>query len=134
MTAMPDSPPMPCRFHYLANQPNTRKTTYPRSSPSTREIKRLTDVVRRKGGVWQATPPKDSTMGTIKTFLLSCGLLHGKPLRTTVVAALDVQSKPQDRGRLARLLARVLNSRLLRGDFHLQALAAPPSRYGPTAP
>ncbi|WP_217642296.1 hypothetical protein, partial [Curtobacterium sp. MCBA15_008] len=61
-------------------------------------------------------------MGTIKTFLLSCGLLHGKPLRTTVVAALDVQSNRKI-VRLARLLARVLNSRLLRGDFHLQALA-----------
>ena len=78
-------------FHYLANQPNTRKTI-PTQFAKYPEIKRLTDVVRRKGGVWQATPPKDSTIGTIKTFLLSCGLLHGKPLRTTVVAALDVQS------------------------------------------
>ena len=110
-------------FHYLANQPNTRKTI-PTQFAKYPEIKRLTDVVRRKGGVWQATPPKDSTMGTIKTFLLSCGLLHGKPLRTTVVAALDVQSNRKI-VRLARLLARVLNSRLLRGDFHLQALAAP---------
>jgi len=110
-------------FHYLANQPNTRKTI-PTQFAKYPEIKRLTDVVRRKGGVWQATPPKDSTVGTIKTFLLSCGLLHGKPLRTTVVAALDVQSNRKI-VRLARLLARVLNSRLLRGDFHLQALAAP---------
>ena len=110
-------------FHYLANQPNTRKTI-PTQFAKYPEIKRLTDVVRRKGGVWQATPPKDSTMGTIKTFLLSCGLLHGKPLRTTVVAALDVQSNRKI-VRLARLLARVLNSRFLRGDFHLQALAAP---------
>ena len=110
-------------FHYLANQPNTRKTI-PTQFAKYPEIKRLTDVVRRKGGVWQATPPKDSTIGTIKTFLLSCGLLHGKPLRTTVVAALDVQSNRKI-VRLARLLARVLNSRLLRGDFHLQALAAP---------
>jgi len=110
-------------FHYLANQPNTRKTI-PTQFAKYAEIKRLTDVVRRKGGVWQATPPKDSTLGTIKTFLLSCGRLHGKPLRTTVVAALDVQSNRKI-VRLARLLARVLNSRLLKGDFHLQALAAP---------
>ncbi|WP_278367800.1 amidohydrolase family protein [Marinobacter salarius] len=110
-------------FHYLANQPNTRKTI-PTQFAKYPEIKRLTEVVRRKGGVWQATPPKDSTIDTIKTFLLSCGLLHGKPLRTTVVAALDVQSNRKI-VRLARLLARVLNSRLLRGDFHLQALAAP---------
>ncbi|TGN40185.1 N-acyl-D-amino-acid deacylase family protein [Marinobacter confluentis] len=110
-------------FHYLANQPNTRKTI-PTQFAKYHEIKRLTDVVRRKGGVWQATPPKDSTIGTIKTFLLSCGRIHGKPLKTTVVAALDVQSNRKI-VRLARLLARVLNSRLLKGDFHLQALAAP---------
>lgn len=110
-------------FHFLANQPNTRKTI-PTQFAKYYEIKRLTNVVRRKGGIWQATPPKDSTIGTIKTFLLSCGRLHGKPLKTTVVAALDVQSNRKI-VRLARLLARVLNSRLLKGDFHLQALAAP---------
>lgn len=110
-------------FHYLANQPNTRKTI-PTQFAKYDEIKRLTNVVRRKGGIWQATPPKDSTIGTIKTFLLSCGRLHGKPLKTTVVAALDVQSNRKI-VRLARLLARVLNSRFLKGDFHLQALAAP---------
>lgn len=110
-------------FHYLANQPNTRKTI-PTQFAKYYEIKRLTNVVRRKGGVWQATPPKDSTIGTIKTFLLSCGRLHGKPLKTTVVAALDVHSNRKI-VRLARLLARVLNSRFLKGDFHLQALAAP---------
>lgn len=110
-------------FHYLANHPNTRKTI-PTQMAHYSEIKRLTDVVRRKGAVWQATPPKDSTLGTLKTFLLTSGRLHGKPLKTTVVAALDVHS---DRKlvRLARLMARVLNSRLFKGDFHLQALAAP---------
>ncbi len=110
-------------FHYLANQPNTRKTI-PTQFAKYPEIKRLTNVVRRKGGVWQATPPKDSALGTLKTFLLSCGRLHGRPLKTTVVAALDVQSN-RKLVRLARLLARVLNSKWLKGDFHLQALAAP---------
>ncbi|MEO9588089.1 MAG: amidohydrolase family protein [Marinobacter sp.] len=37
-------------FHYLANQPNTRKTI-PTQFAKYPEIKRLTDVVRRKGGV-----------------------------------------------------------------------------------
>lgn len=110
-------------FHYLANQPNTGKTI-PTQFARYEEIKRLTNVVRRKGAIWQATPPKDSTFGTIRTFLLSCGRIHGKPLKTTVVAALDVQSNRKI-VRLARLLARLLNSRLLKGDFHLQALAAP---------
>lgn len=110
-------------FHYLANQPNTHKTI-PTQFARYDEIKGLVDVVRDKGAVWQATPPKDSTLGTIKTFLLTSGRLHGKPLKTTVVAALDVHSNRKI-VRLARLLARVLNSRLLQGDFHLQALAAP---------
>ncbi|MCC1496956.1 amidohydrolase family protein [Alcanivorax sp. 1008] len=110
-------------FHYLANQPNTGKTI-PTQFAKYAEIKRLTEVLRRRGAVWQATPPKDSTIGTIRTFLLSCGRLHGKPLKTTVVAALDVQANRKI-VRLGRLLARVLNSRFLGGDFHLQALAAP---------
>lgn len=110
-------------FHYLANQPNTGKTI-PTQFAKYAEIKRLTEVLRRRGAVWQATPPKDSTIGTIRTFLLSCGRLHGKPLKTTVVAALDVQANRKI-VRLGRLLARVLNSRFLNGDFHLQALAAP---------
>lgn len=110
-------------FHYLANQPNVHKTI-PTQFARYEEIKRLTGVVRRRGATWQATPPKDSTIGTIKTFLLTSGRLHGKPLRTTVVAALDVHSNRKI-VRLARLLARVLNSRFVAGQFHLQALAAP---------
>ena len=110
-------------FHYLANQPNTGKTI-PTQFANYAELKRLTGVLRRRGAVWQATPPKDSTLGTLRTFLLCSGRLHGKPLKTTVVAALDVQANRKI-VRLARFLARFLNSRLLNGDFHLQALAAP---------
>lgn len=110
-------------FHYLANQPNVHKTI-PTQFAGYDEIKRLTGVVRRRGATWQATPPKDSTVGTIKTFLLTSGRFHGKPLKTIVVAALDVHSNRKI-VRLARLLARVLNSRFVAGQFHLQALAAP---------
>ncbi|MFN3713836.1 MAG: N-acyl-D-amino-acid deacylase family protein [Alcanivoracaceae bacterium] len=110
-------------FHYLANQPNTGKTI-PTQFAKYNELKRLTDVLRRREAVWQATPPKDSTIGTIRTFLLCSGRLHGKPLKTTVVAALDVQANRKI-VRLGRLLARALNSRFVNGDFHLQALAAP---------
>jgi N-acyl-D-aspartate/D-glutamate deacylase len=110
-------------FHYLANQPNTGKTI-PTQFAKYTELKRLTNVLRRREAVWQATPPKGSTVGTIRTFLLSCGRLHGKPLKTTVVAALDVHANRKI-VRLGRLLARVLNSRFMKGDFHLQALAAP---------
>jgi N-acyl-D-aspartate/D-glutamate deacylase len=110
-------------FHYLANQPHTHKTI-PTQFAHYSEIKRLVEVVRRRGATWQATPPKDSTVETLRTFMLTSGWLHKKPLRTTVVAALDIHSNRKI-VRLARLMARVLNSRLFKGDFHLQALAAP---------
>lgn len=110
-------------FHYLANQPNTRKTI-PTQFARYGEIKALTQVVREQGAIWQATPPKDSVLGTLKTFLLTSGKLHGKPLKTTVVAALDVANN-RCIVRLGRLLARVLNSTYLDGRFYMQALGAP---------
>lgn len=110
-------------FHYLANQPNCEKTI-PTQFAKYNEIKNLTDVVRENGALWQATPPKDSVINTIKTFLLTSGRLHKKPLRTTVVAALDVSNNWKIL-RLAKLLAIVLNSKIVQGNFHLQALGAP---------
>jgi len=79
-------------------------------------------VVRRHGRVWQATPPKDSVGQTLRNLLLTSGRLHGKPLKTTVVAALDVAT---NRGiaKLGMVLARLLNSRAVDGRFALQALA-----------
>ncbi len=110
-------------FHYLANQPNCHKTI-PTQFADYKEIKALTDEVRQQDAVWQATPPKDSPLNTLKIFLLSCARFHGKPLKTTVVAALDVASN-RNLVRLASLLPKVLNSRLLKGRFFMQALGAP---------
>lgn len=110
-------------FHYLANQPNTHKTI-PTQFAKHLELKKLTNVVRQHGAVWQATPPKDSPYNTLKTFLLTSGRLHGKTLKTTVVAALDVHAN-RNLVRLAKVLAKLLNSRLFKGDFHMQALGAP---------
>ena len=110
-------------FHYLANQPNCHKTI-PTQFAKYGELKKLTQVVREEGKTWQATPPKDSPLGTLKTFLLTSGRLHGKPLRTTVVAALDVANN-RNIVRLAKTLAKMLNSKLLRGEFYMQALGAP---------
>ena len=110
-------------FHYLANDPN-RDKTIPTQFARYSELKRLTGVVRDRGLVWQATPPKDSPLGTIKTLLLTSGRLFGKPLKVTVVAALDVATN-RNIIRLGRTLARLLNSRLVDGRFYLQALAAP---------
>ncbi|NNC99385.1 MAG: amidohydrolase family protein, partial [Gammaproteobacteria bacterium] len=110
-------------FHYLANQPNCHKTI-PTQFAKYDEIRTLTEVVREAEALWQATPPKDSALTTLKTFLLSSGRLHGQPLRTTVVAALDVANN-RKLVKLARLLAVVINSKLLDGRFYMQALGAP---------
>jgi len=110
-------------FHYLAGQPHCHKTI-PTQFAKYSELKQLTQIVREQGATWQATPPKDSVVGTIKTFLLTSGRLHGKPLKTTVVAALDIANNWKI-SRLAKTLARVLNSKLVQGDFHMQALGAP---------
>lgn len=110
-------------FHYLANHPNRRKKI-PTQWSTREELKRLLDVVRRYGRVWQATPPKDSPAETLRTLSLSSGRLHGKRLKTTAVAALDVHS---DRSLLplARFLNWLLNTELMDGDFRLQALQGP---------
>jgi len=110
-------------FHYLAAQPHCDKTI-PTQFAKYGEIKQLAQVVREAGAVWQATPPKDSVIGTLKTFLLTSGRLYGKPLKTTVVAALDIANNWRISG-LAKRLASVLNSRLIQGDFYMQALGAP---------
>lgn len=110
-------------FHYLANSPH-RRVKIPTQFGSYQELRRLTDVVRRYGRVWQATPPKDSRIGTLRNFLLSSGRLFGRPLKVTAVAALDVASNKSIL-RMGLVLTRILNSRLLRGMFRLQALAAP---------
>jgi len=109
-------------FHYLANQPNCHKTI-PTQFANYDEIKQLTQVVREEGALWQATPPKDSPLEVFKTFLLSSGRLHGQALKTTVVAALDVASN-RNLIQLTKLLTKMINSSLLKGEFHMQALGA----------
>ena len=110
-------------FHYLANRPNTRKQI-PTQFASFAELRRLTAVVRRWNRVWQATPPKDSPLNTLRTFLLSSGRLYGRPLKLTATAAIDLQTNGSI-ARLGLLLTKLLNSRLLDGLFRFQALAAP---------
>ena len=109
-------------FHYLANQPNCHKTI-PTQFAKYDEIKQLTQIVREEEMLWQGTPPKDSPYDVFKTFLLSCGRLHGKPLKTTIVAALDV-SNNRSLIVLTKVLSKIINSKFMRGEFYLQALGA----------
>ncbi|MEY3018205.1 MAG: hypothetical protein RL336_1340 [Pseudomonadota bacterium] len=110
-------------FHYLANQPYTARTI-PTQFAKYSEIKALTQVVREEGAIWQATPPKDTVFGTLKTMLLTSGTVHGKPLKTTVVAAMKITNNWKLLG-MVKTLAHLLNSRLLNGRFYMQSLGAP---------
>lgn len=110
-------------FHYLANNPN-RKKQIPTQFGSYSELKRLTHVVRKHDRVWQATPPKDSRIQTLRNFLLTSGRLFGKPLKLTAVAALDLYTN-KSLSRMVLVISKLLNSKLLGGHFRLQALSAP---------
>ena len=121
-------------FHFLSEDPHRRKKI-PSQFGSYDELRRLTGVLRRHDRLWQATPAKDDPAKAFRNFLLTSGRLHGRPLRITAVAALDVASNQSIR-RLAILMTRLLNSRLVRGQFRFQALAAPFRVYwdGPVNP
>lgn len=110
-------------FHFLANDPNRNKQIPTQFAPFS-ELKSLTSIVRDYDRVWQATPPKDNPLKVVRTFLLTSGRLYKKPLKTTVVAALDIKSNGSII-KLARTLARILNSKLIGGKFYMQALGAP---------
>jgi N-acyl-D-aspartate/D-glutamate deacylase len=121
-------------FHFLAEDPN-RKTKIPSQFGSYKELKRLTAILRRWGRLWQATPPKDNPAEVFRNFLLTSGRAHGKPLKVTAVAAMDVAAN-RNLVKLAKILTRLLNSPLIKGHFRFQALAAPFRLYwdGPVNP
>jgi len=121
-------------FHFLSEDPH-RREKIPSQFGSHDELRRLAGVLRRHDRLWQATPAKDDPAKAFRNFLLTSGRLYGRPLRITAVAALDVASNRNIR-RLALLITRILNSRLVRGRFRFQALAAPFRVYwdGPVNP
>lgn len=121
-------------FHFLSEDPN-RQLKIPSQFGSYAEMKRLTAILRRHDRLWQATPPKDNPLAVFRNFLLTSGRLHGKPLKVTAVAALDVASNASLK-RLALLLTRIFNSKAVDGRFRFQALAAPFKVYwdGPVNP
>ncbi len=107
-------------FHYLSNDPNTDKRI-PTQFASYGEIKRLLKVVRDKGKVWQTTPIIENRLEAFKYFSLTSGRLHGKPLKTSALSAMEFALMPK--GSNAFLgFAKLMNSRLFKGKMHFQAL------------
>lgn len=109
-------------FHFLANAPNKKKKI-PTQYAGFRELARLTDIVRRHGRIWQATPAKDDIFAAVRSFMLTSGRLYRRPLKTTVLAALDLQTN-RSAMYLCLLLSAILNSRLLKGKLRFQAMSS----------
>jgi len=108
-------------FHYLANEPH-KHARIPTQFASEQELKLLTNVVRDMDRVWQATPDSGNRLNAAKRFALTSGRLYGKPLRVSALTALDFAPMPRTWKQLLGL-ARFLNSPLMQGHFHLQALS-----------
>jgi len=107
-------------FHYLANQPNTDKRI-PTQFASFGELRRLLKVVRQRGRVWQTTPIIENKAKAFLYFLLSSGRLFGGTLKTSALSAIQFEVAP--RAHRAFLgFAALLNSALLKGNIHFQAL------------
>jgi N-acyl-D-aspartate/D-glutamate deacylase len=110
-------------FHYLANDPH-RDQRIPTQFADYAELKRLTEILRRADRIWQATPSPADKLGMLRRYLLSSARLHGKALRVSALAAVDFAANPRGSKGLLQI-ARLINSPLFGGDFHLQALSAP---------
>ncbi len=108
-------------FHYLANDPHKDKRL-PTQFAGQGEMKSLVDLLRKYSRVWQVTPDGADMRTTFRRFLWTSGRLHGKPLRISALTAMDFKPKPGAwRGLL--MMSWFLNSFLVKGHFHLQALA-----------
>lgn len=108
-------------FHYMANDPNKDKYV-PSQYADDRELKGLTDILRRRDRVWQTTPNSQKMGQTLKRFFWSGGRFRKKPLRVSALVALDFNPMPGT-WKSMLLLARVINSFLFKGHFHFQALS-----------
>lgn len=108
-------------FHYLANDPH-KEARIPTQFASEREIRLLTSILRDHDRVWQTTPDSGDRLNAVRRFALTSGRLYRKPLRVSALTAMDFVPTPGTWKQLLGL-ARFLNSPLMQGKFHLQALS-----------
>ena len=107
-------------FHYLSNDPHTDKRI-PTQFASFKELRRLLNVVRKYDRVWQTTPIIENRLKALFYFTLTSGRLFGKPLKTSALSAMEMTAAPNS-SKLFLGVAKLLNSRLLDGRLHFQAL------------
>ncbi|MDP4917242.1 MAG: amidohydrolase family protein, partial [Haliea sp.] len=107
-------------FHYLANAPHTDQRI-PTQFAGFGELKRLLGVVRRRNRVWQTTPLIESRIKGMLYFMLSSGRLFGQPLKTSALSVMEFVLAPKASNAFLGL-AKLINSSLLKGRIHFQAL------------
>ncbi|GAB3291443.1 N-acyl-D-amino-acid deacylase family protein [Parahaliea aestuarii] len=107
-------------FHYLANAPNTDKRI-PTQFASFKEMKRLLAVVRKYDRVWQTTPIIENRLKAFGYFALTSGRLFGKTLKTSALSVMEFVLAPKASNAFLGF-ARLMNSRLFKGNIHFQAL------------
>ena len=107
-------------FHYLSNDPHTDKRI-PTQFASFKELRRLLKVVRNSDRVWQTTPIIENRLKALFYFTLTSGRLFGKPLKTSALSAMEMTAAPNS-SKLFLGVAKLLNSKLLDGRLHFQAL------------
>ena len=121
-------------LHFLANDPHRNKKI-PTQYATYKELKTLTHIVREYDRVWQATPDPDNPAKTVKMFSLTSGKLHGKTLKVTATAAIDLHTNKRGAQGMLKL-SKLLNSKFMKGFFRFQTLSAPFRLYadGVTTP
>lgn len=121
------------RWAGLINHKELRGISVPSQQAAVGEYRRLANVVRRYNRVLQATPNAVDKMSVLHLMRMSSGIFQ-KPLKTTIVAALDVKSDKKIH-RLATTLADFANH-VLRANIRWQALAEPFLNFadGPITP
>ena len=107
-------------FHYLANHPNKDKKL-PTQFSTEAELREMIELLRSYNRVWQTNPDAERIGRTLKRFFWSSGRLYGKPLKVSALTAIDFDPKPGTWKAMLGL-AKLVNSRLLKGKMHFQAL------------
>jgi len=108
-------------FHYLAIDPN-KERRIPTQVADRKEIFPLANIVREHDRVLQTTPDNNDSWNSLVRLFWSCGRLYKKPLKISALVAIDFNPIPFAY-KLMLALASFINSRLLRGNFHFQALS-----------
>ena len=116
-------------FHRWGGVFNTdyKGTSVPSQQASVKEYRRLANILREYDRVLQATPNALDKRSGVHLLGMSAGLFR-KPLKTTIVAAMDLKSD-ENIHKLVTTLATV-GKRFFNADMKFQALSMPFLNYG----